>query len=103
MALRIQHPRYCSAQSHGRHTIRGSVASDQGADALHRVFRPHPQRSHPMNGGVPEPLMVRIAKHSPIPTVQFLATGGFVTRLCRLGKLPGAPSPPESATKVDET
>lgn len=33
-----------------------------------------------MNGRVPEPLVARIAKRSPILTVQSLVPGEFVTR-----------------------
>jgi hypothetical protein len=34
-----------------------------------------------MNGGVYEPLAVRIPRSYPITTVQFIITGGFVMRL----------------------
>jgi hypothetical protein len=34
-----------------------------------------------MNGGVYEPLAVRIARSYPITTVQLIITRGFVTRL----------------------
>jgi hypothetical protein len=36
-----------------------------------------------MNGGVYEPLVVRIARSYPITAVQLIVTGGFVTRLWR--------------------
>jgi hypothetical protein len=48
---------------------------------LHRAFCPRPHRLHTMNVGVYEPLAVRIARSYPITTVQFIITGGFVTRL----------------------
>jgi hypothetical protein len=41
-----------------------------------------------MNGGVYEPLVVRIARSYPITTVQLIVTGGFVTRLWRNGIRP---------------
>ncbi|CAG8142252.1 unnamed protein product [Penicillium nalgiovense] len=46
-----------------------------------RVFCPRPHRLHTMNGGVFEPLAVRIARSYPITTVQFIVTDGFVTCL----------------------
>ncbi|CAG8102752.1 unnamed protein product [Penicillium nalgiovense] len=34
-----------------------------------------------MTGGVYEPLTIRITRFYPIMTVQFIITGGFITRL----------------------
>ena len=48
---------------------------------LHRVFCPRSHRLHTMTGGVYEPLADRIARSYPITTVQFIITGGFITRL----------------------
>ena len=49
---------------------------------LHRVLCPRSHRLHPMNRGVYEPLAVRIARSYSVTTVQFIITGGFITRLC---------------------
>jgi hypothetical protein len=48
---------------------------------LHRVFCLRSHRLHTMTGGVYEPLSDYIARSYPITTLQFIITGGLITRL----------------------
>ncbi|CAG8089832.1 unnamed protein product, partial [Penicillium nalgiovense] len=56
-----------------------------------RVFCPRPHRLHTMNGGVFEPLAVRIARSYPITTVQFIVTDGKHTAIFMNWSYPRVP------------
>ncbi|OQE62185.1 hypothetical protein PENNAL_c0268G05984 [Penicillium nalgiovense] len=74
----VEHP---CGESHCRIGDKSKVAALRRM--LHRIFCPRYHRLNTMDGGVYEPLAlaVRIAKSYPITTVQFIITGGFITRL----------------------